>query len=77
MAAVNDRAGAEKEQRFEKAVRDQMHDPGRDAADAERHHHQAKLRNGGVGEDAFDVGLRDGDERGQQRGDDADPVRRR
>ncbi len=34
MTAVNDRAGAEKQQRFEKAVCDQMHDSGRDAADA-------------------------------------------
>ena len=73
MTAVNDRAGAEEEQRLEKAVREQMHDAGRDAAHAERHHHQAQLRDGGVGEDAFDVGLRERDERRHQRGDDADP----
>ena len=46
MKSVNDGAGAEKEQRFEKAMRDQVHDPGRDATDAERDHHQAKLRDG-------------------------------
>ena len=34
MRAVNDRAGAEKKQRLEKSVREQMHDAGRDAAHA-------------------------------------------
>ena len=34
MAAVNHRAGTEKEERFEKAVRQQMHDPSRDPAHA-------------------------------------------
>ena len=36
--------------------------PTADAADAEAHHHVAELRDGGVGEDALDVVLRDGDE---------------
>ena len=66
---MNDGAGTEKEQRFEKAMRDQVHDPGRDTADAERDHHQAELRDGGVSEDAFNVELREGDERRHQRGD--------
>src|SRR6266404_3461402 len=46
MKSVNDGASTEKEQRFEKAMRDQMHDPGRDTTDTERDHHQAKLRDG-------------------------------
>ena len=34
VAAVNDRAGAEEEERLKKTVREQMHDPGRDPAHA-------------------------------------------
>ena len=34
VAAVNDRPGAEEQERLEKSVREQMHDSGRDAADA-------------------------------------------
>ena len=61
MAAVDDRAGAEEQQRLEERVGDQMEHAHRHAADAEAHHHVAELRDGGVGEDAFDVVLRDGD----------------
>ncbi len=32
VAAVNDRTGTEKEERLEKAMREQVHDPGRDPA---------------------------------------------
>ena len=42
VAAVNDRAGAEEQERLEKTVGEQMHDAGRDAAHAERDHHQAR-----------------------------------
>jgi hypothetical protein len=73
MATVNDRAGAEEEERLEKTVREQVHDAGRDAANAKRNHHQAKLRNGRVSEDAFNVSLRDRDERSHERGNDTDP----
>src|SRR4029077_20616835 len=44
--SMNDGASTEKEQRFEKPMRDQMHDPSRDTTDTERDHHQAKLRDG-------------------------------
>src|SRR4051812_33811134 len=46
MRLVDDRAGAEEEQRFEKSMGEQMHDAGGDAPDAERDHHQAELRDG-------------------------------
>ena len=36
MAAVNDRAGAEEQQRLEKRVREQMQHPDRHAADTKR-----------------------------------------
>ena len=41
--------------------------------EADRHDHVAELRKRGVGEDALDVVLLRGDERGEQRGDAADP----
>ena len=44
--------------------------PGREA---DGHDHVAELRKRGVGEDAFDVVLLRGDERGQHGGDAADP----
>ena len=43
------------------------------AAHPEAGHHVAKLRNRGVGENAFDVILRDGDERGKNRRRRANP----
>ena len=73
VAAVNDRARAHEQERLEKRVRDEVEHSDRDAADAEADHHVAELRNGGVGEHAFDVGLRDGDERGEDGGDGANP----
>ena len=73
VAAVNHRARAEEEQRLEECVRDQVEHADGDAAQAEAGHHVAELRNGGVGEDALDVVLRDGDERGKDRGGRAHP----
>ena len=73
VTAVNDRAGAEEEQRLEERVREQMEHPDRDATDAKAHEHEPELRHGGVSENAFDVRLRHSDERGEQRGDGADP----
>ena len=72
-AAMDDGAGAEEEQRLEEGVGDEVEHADGDAADAEAHHHVAELRNGGVGEDALDVVLRDGDQRGEEGGDRADP----
>ena len=65
VAAVDDGAGAEEEQRLEERVREQMEHPDRHATDAQAHHHVAELRHGGVGEDALDVRLRHGDERAE------------
>jgi len=73
VAAVNNGTRAEEEQRFEERVREQMKHADRDAADTKAHHHVTELRHGGVGKDAFDVGLRDCDERGEHGGDGADP----
>ena len=52
---------------------DQVKHPDRNAADAESHHHIAELRHRGVSQDAFDVGLRDSNERGKNGRDCADP----
>ena len=72
-AAVDDRACAQEQQRFEKRVGDEMEHADGGAADSEADHHVAELRNGGVGEDALDVVLSDGDERAEEGGDGADP----
>src|SRR5215469_1384149 len=61
VAAVNDRTRAEKQQRLEKTVRQQMHYPCGNPTCAERNHHQAKLRNSRIREDTFDIGLCYGD----------------
>ena len=61
-AAVNDGASTEEEQRLEEGVRDEVEHADCGATDAEADHHVTELRDGGVGEDAFDVVLRDGDE---------------
>ena len=65
---MNDGACAEEEQRLEEGVGDEVEHAHGDAAEAEAGHHVAELRDGGVGEDALDVVLRDGDERGEDRG---------
>ena len=72
-AAVDDGAGAEEEQGFEEGVGDEVEHADGGAADAEAHHHVAELGDGGVGEDALDVLLRDGDGGGEEGGDGADP----
>ena len=68
----DDRAGAQEQQRLEKRVRGQMEHRRRRAAQADGHDHVAELRERRVGDDAFDVVLLDGDERGEQRGESAD-----
>src|SRR5882762_7429112 len=73
MAAVNDRSRAHEQQGFEKGVRDQMKHPDGRAAGAQTDHHVAELRDGGVGEDAFDVVLRNRYARGEDSSDSADP----
>ena len=73
VAAVNHRARAEEKQRLEEGVRDQVEHAHRHAAHAETRHHVAELRNRRVSEDALDVVLRHGDQRGKDRRDRADP----
>src|ERR1700733_14264456 len=63
MTTMNDRAGAKKEQRFEEGMRDEMKHADCNPADTQTHHHVTQLRNGGIGEDALNVILSDGDQR--------------
>src|SRR5271170_7862378 len=51
VAAMNDRSCAEKKQRLEKGMRDEMKHPDRDSTDAQAHHHVTQLRNGRIGKD--------------------------
>ena len=51
----------------------QMEHPDRHPACAEAEKHETKLGHRGVGEDAFDVCLRDSNERGEESGDGANP----
>src|SRR5438046_6861078 len=44
VTAVNDRAGAKEQERFEKAVRDQVHHACRDTTYAEGDHYKSHLR---------------------------------
>ena len=73
IAAVDDGACAEEEQCLEEGMRDEMEHAHGNAADAEAHHHVAELRDGGVGEDALDIELRDGDKRAEESGESSDP----
>ena len=70
---IDDRAGAEEQQRLEKRVREKMEHRRFARREPDRHHHVAELRERGVGEDAFDVVLLRRHQRGEQRGDGADP----
>jgi hypothetical protein len=54
-------------------MREEMKHADGHAADAEPQHHVAQLRNRRVSEDALDVRLRNGDERGENGSDGADP----
>src|SRR5438445_12105271 len=52
MAAVDDRACAHEQQRFEEGMRDEMEHPDRYAAHSQAHHHKPKLGDSGISEDA-------------------------
>ena len=71
MAAMNDAAGAEEEQRLEESVRDEMEQPCHPAADAKRQHHVAELADGRVGQHLLDVGHDDGNGRRHEKCDTA------
>ncbi len=72
---MDHRTGAAEEQRLEKGVREEVEHGGgvalarmaSHARNAERHHHIGDLRDGRKGEHPLDVGLRNGDHRGEQR----------
>src|SRR5215468_922756 len=55
---MNDRARAEKEQRFEESMRHQVEDGGGVGSHSTGQKHVAELRDGGVSKHALDVGLR-------------------
>ena len=65
---VNDGAGGEEEQALKKACVIRWKMPAENAPHAAGHEHVAELRDGGVGEDFLDVGLRDADGGGEERG---------
>ena len=67
-ATMNDAAGAEEHQRFEKRVRHHVKDADHKRAHAAGHEHEAQLGNGGVGQNFLDVVLRDANRCGKQRG---------
>ena len=54
---VDDAAGAEEEERLEEGVGDEVEVARERRAGAQRRHHEAQLRAGGVREHALDVGL--------------------
>src|SRR5215831_12182019 len=69
---MDDGAGGQEQQRFEKGMRHQVKDPGAKSADSASQEHVAELADGGVGQDALDVGLHQADGGGEQGGGTAD-----
>ena len=69
---VNHAAGREEQQALEECVGHQVKDARGVGPDAQAEKHVAELRDGGVGEDFFDVGLHQADGRGVERGDGSD-----
>ena len=66
MHGVNHRAGAEKQQRLEEGVRDQMEHASSVCATADAHKHVAQLGHCGVGQHLLDVPLTERDRGGEQ-----------
>jgi hypothetical protein len=66
---VNHAARRKEQQAFEERVRHQVEHAGSVGADAEAQEHVAQLRDGGVGENFFDVRLHQADGRGVERGE--------
>ena len=63
---VNDAASREEEKGFEEGVSHQMEDTRTECADAAAEEHIAELRDGGVSENFFDVGLHEADGGGEE-----------
>ena len=64
--AVDHATGAEEEQRLEEGVGDQMEQRRSVGADTDGRHHVAQLGNGGIGQYALDVPLRQRNRRGEE-----------
>ncbi len=58
--AMNDAAGGKEEQPLEEGMREQVEERRRVRANTNCRHHETKLANGGVGQNALDVPLRHG-----------------
>ena len=69
---VDDRAGAEEQQRLEEGVGEEVEDARRIDPCPERDEHVAELRAGRIGDDALDVVLDEADGRREERGERAD-----
>ena len=71
---VDHRARRQEEQRLEDAVGQEVQEAGGREARADRRHHEAELRDGGVREHPLDVTLRAGEHGGEERGESAHPA---
>src|SRR6266852_6727641 len=69
---VNDAAGSEKEHGLEESVGHEVEDAGGKRGDPASKEHVAELADGGISEDAIDVGLHQADGGGEERGGAAD-----
>ena len=73
MQHVNDRTGGEEEERLEKSVSKEVEHRRTGRRQTNRRDHVTELGERRIGEDPLDVVLLRGNERGENRGDDADP----
>ena len=77
---MDDRAGAQEQQRLEEGVGEEVEHRRAIGADARSEEHVAQLRTGRIGDDALDVGLHRADGRSEQAGrraDEGDEAQRR
>ncbi len=72
MKGLNNAAGAQKQQGFEKSMGYQVKQASRHIPGANGQEHVAHLTDGGISQDAFDILLNQGGKSPEQYGDDAD-----